>query len=109
MQPANQLALTCGCAGGKAAESAQGLQLLQGQAGALESLAQCMQRGWMAILVGPPGAGGGREELPAVSCAQAISMQLSCCMSQAVPQWSPHSCDWTWLVQIVHLAQLIGM
>lgn len=33
------------------------LQLLAGQAAALESLLQCMQRGWMCLLVGAPGSG----------------------------------------------------
>lgn len=47
--------LHMGCAGEAGAGGA--LQLLAGQAGALESLLVCMQRGWMCLLVGAPGSG----------------------------------------------------
>ena len=44
---------------GRAGEAGAGgpLQLLAGQAGALESLLACMQRGWMCLLVGAPCSG----------------------------------------------------
>ncbi len=39
------------------ADAGGALQLLAGQAPALESLLACMQRGWMCLLVGMPGSG----------------------------------------------------
>ena len=46
------------------------LQLLAAQAGALESLLACMQRGWMCLLVGAPGSGElACDGLRACTCA----------------------------------------